>query len=72
MQQVSPGTTIATSETEPKILFRADTDQHGEWYVWRKLSMHGWATMRRCHSREDALQLAETMNRDPNGTIFRG
>jgi hypothetical protein len=57
---------------ESKVLFRADTDQHGDWYVWRKLSKNGWATMRRCDSREDAVQLAETMNRDPEGAIFHG
>ncbi|MBK7404239.1 MAG: hypothetical protein IPJ41_06295 [Phycisphaerales bacterium] len=56
--------------TEPKLLFRADTDQNGDWYVWRQLSTHGWATMRRCGCREEALELAATMNKDPGFAIF--
>lgn len=49
---------------ESKQAFRADTDQNGDWYVWRRLSASGWATMRRCDSREAAIELAETLNRD--------
>ncbi|MEN0019990.1 MAG: hypothetical protein AAF747_03795 [Planctomycetota bacterium] len=49
---------------EPKSLFRADTDQNGDWYVWRRLSASGWATLRRCDSREVAVELAASMNDD--------
>lgn len=72
MQQIPPAETSPSHSTEPKLLFRADTDQNGDWYVWRKLSKHGWATLRRCDCRETALELAESMNRDPDTTIFRG
>jgi hypothetical protein len=71
VQQVPPAA-IPVQQAEPKILFRADTDQNGDWYVWRKLSKNGWATMRRCECREIALDLAESMNRDPEGAIFHG
>lgn len=62
----------SASMAEPKLLFRADTDQNGDWYVWRKLSQNGWATLRRCDCRETALELADSMNRDPNAALFRG
>jgi hypothetical protein len=62
----------SASTAEVKLLFRADTDQNGDWYVWRKLSQNGWATLRRCECREDALDLADTMNKDPEATLFRG
>ena len=26
--------------------FRADTDQRGDWYVWRRMGATGWATLR--------------------------
>ena len=55
---------------EPKMLFRADTDQHGDWYVWRQLSKNGWATMRRCDTREDAQKIAEALNLDPSQEVF--
>lgn len=42
--------------------FRADTDQRGDWYVWRRMGATGWATMRRCETREDALRLTEELN----------
>lgn len=61
----------AASQTEPKLLFRADTDQNGDWYVWRRLGSNGWATMRRCDCRDDAEQLASTMNEDRQGSVFR-
>lgn len=48
---------------ETKGSYRADTDQSGEWYVWRRLSANGWATMQRCDSREEAVQLASDLNR---------
>lgn len=60
----------AASQAEPKLLFRADTDQNGDWYVWRRLGTNGWATMRRCESRDDAEQLAASMNQDPGGSVF--
>ena len=60
----------AASQTEPKLLFRADTDQNGDWYVWRRLGSNGWATMRRCDCRDDAEQLASTMNQDRQGSVF--
>jgi hypothetical protein len=42
--------------------FRADTDQRGDWYVWRRMGASGWATLRRCESREHALRLSEELN----------
>ncbi len=48
---------------ESKASYRADTDQSGEWYVWRRLSSNGWATLTRCTTREDAFQLADNLNR---------
>jgi hypothetical protein len=47
---------------EPKALFRADVDQSGDWYVWRRLGASGWATLRRCCDREQALELAKALN----------
>jgi len=47
---------------EPKALFRADVDQSGEWYVWRRLGASRWATLRRCCNREQALELAKSLN----------
>jgi hypothetical protein len=60
----------AASQTEPKLLFRADTDQNGDWYVWRRLGSNGWATLRRCDCRDDAEHLAESMNLDPRSPLF--
>lgn len=51
---------------ESKPAYRADTDQSGDWYVWRRLSAHGWATHRRCDSREAAVELAAMLNRGPS------
>lgn len=42
--------------------FKADEDQRGDWWVWRRVSAKGWATMRRCETREDAERLAEALN----------
>jgi hypothetical protein len=42
--------------------FRADTDQRGDWYVWRRMGASGWATLRRCATREDALRLSDELN----------
>lgn len=47
---------------EVKPLYRADTDQGGHWYVWRRLSANGWATYRKCETREAAMQLATELN----------
>jgi hypothetical protein len=60
----------AASATEPKLLFRADTDQNGDWYVWRRLGGNGWATMRRCDCRDDAHGLAQTMNQSTGDSVF--
>jgi len=49
---------------ESKNLFRADVDQSGDWYVWRRLGSSGWATLRRCTGREQALELAKALNQD--------
>jgi len=57
----NPGT---SAFLEVKTQFRADTDQNGDWWVWRRLSQNGWATMRRCETREDALTMADSLNRD--------
>lgn len=47
---------------EQKPSYRADTDQNGDWYVWRRLGPNGWATLRRCENKESAIRLAETLN----------
>ena len=60
----------AAVQAEVKLLFRADTDQNGDWYVWRRLGPHGWATMRRCGDQDEAEQIAETMNRDSTVSVF--
>ena len=49
--------------------FRADTDQRGDWYVWRRMSANGWATLRRCESREKAEELAQSLNEDPDAVL---
>ncbi len=48
---------------EAKPSFRADTDQGGHWWVWRRLSCNGWATHQRCGNREAAHELASQLNR---------
>jgi len=48
---------------EAKPSFRADTDQGGDWWVWRRLSSNGWATHQRCGNREAACELASELNR---------
>ncbi len=48
---------------EAKPSFRADTDQGGHWWVWRRLSSNGWATHQRCGNREAAHELACQLNR---------
>lgn len=45
-----------------KPVFRADTDQAGEWYVWRRVSASAWATHHRCDSRQAAVTEAQTLN----------
>ncbi|MCA9299788.1 MAG: hypothetical protein KDA28_12015 [Phycisphaerales bacterium] len=49
-------------DAESKPLFRADTDQGGDWYVWRRVSANGWATYQRCDTREDACRAAASLN----------
>jgi len=49
--------------------YRADTDQNGSWHVWRRVSARGWATHRRCRSRQDAEALAESLNADVSGSL---
>ncbi len=59
-----PDHTNQQIESKPSI--RVDTDQRGDWYVWRRLGVSsGWATFRRCESQEDANSLAEVMNQAP-------
>ncbi len=70
--ETSADTSLAGRVCEPKMLFRADTDQHGDWYVWRQLSENGWATMRRCESREDAQRLVDQLNHNPEQAFFQG
>ncbi|MFG0243359.1 MAG: hypothetical protein ACF8R9_11300 [Phycisphaerales bacterium JB054] len=62
MQEFQPNPRGSDHEIEPKSLFRADTDQHGDWYVWRRLGQNGWATMRRCDDRGAAEHMAESLN----------
>ncbi len=50
------------TQIEPKPGFRADMDQSGDWYVWRRLGANGWATLRRCECRESAHREAATLN----------
>ncbi len=61
--------TASVAETKP--LFRVDTDQNGDWYVWRRLGVNGWATMRRCDCKDQACQLADHLNADPKGSILQ-
>ena len=57
-------------DIDPKPLFRADVDQSGDWYVWRRVGVSGWATMRRCDSEQEAKDVAKAMNEDPDASIF--
>lgn len=54
---------LSSSFVESKPKFRADTDQSGSWWVWRRLSLNGWATHHRCQCREAAQILAAELNR---------
>jgi len=62
VREFNPNPDSPASEVEAKSLFRADTDQHGDWYVWRRLGQNGWATMRRCDDRGAAENMAESLN----------
>jgi len=42
--------------------YRADTDHLGDWYVWRRLSPDGWATLRRCETEAEARRIADELN----------
>lgn len=59
-QETRTHKTIAVEIDVPQ--FRADVDQRGDWYVWRRMGARGWATLRRCASREDALRLSDELN----------
>ncbi|MFI4896804.1 MAG: hypothetical protein ACIARR_03150 [Phycisphaerales bacterium JB059] len=63
---------ISESLVEGKPAFRADMDQAGDWYVWRRLGANGWATLRRCACRESAIKEAAALNQprlDPNSSL---
>ncbi len=47
---------------EIKPVYRADTDQGGDWWVWRRLSANGWATHQRCTDQDSARKLAAALN----------
>jgi hypothetical protein len=72
MRNVESNQKTSSSAIEPKPLFRADTDQHGDWYVWRRLGQNGWATMRRCDCRAAAEELARSLNDQPGEVILKG
>lgn len=71
MRDATTNANAPITEMEAKMLFRADTDQHGDWYVWRRLGVNGWATMRRCDTREIAERMARTLNQDPGAALIR-
>lgn len=48
---------------ESKLVYRADIDQSGDWYVWQRLGASGWAALQRCQDRSEAIQIASTLNR---------
>lgn len=47
----------------PRTDFRADADECGRWFVWRRLGATGWAAWRQCTSRSDAIHMAAALNR---------
>ncbi|RMH14306.1 MAG: hypothetical protein D6695_01600 [Planctomycetota bacterium] len=49
---------------EPKLVYRADVDQSGDWYVWKRLGKSGWAALQRCRDRTEAIEMASSLNRD--------
>ncbi len=53
---------MSDSQLELKPTFRADVDQSGDWYVWRRLGANGWATLRRCECRDSAHRQAAVLN----------
>lgn len=54
---------------EPDRDYRADVDQSGDWFVWRRIGTNGWATMRRCATHLDAVELAESLNLAEESTV---
>lgn len=48
---------------ESKLVYRADIDQSGDWYVWQRLGASGWAALQRCQDRMEAIQVASDLNR---------
>ncbi len=61
-QQQSGSPQISPLDLSTGPQFKAAEDQRGDWWVWRRVSAKGWATMRRCDTREDAERLAEKLN----------
>jgi len=53
---------LGETQIEAKPGFRADMDQSGDWYVWRRLGANGWATLRRCECQESASREAAQLN----------
>lgn len=56
-------TTAPRVTVESKLVYRADIDQSGDWYVWQRLGASGWAALQRCRDRMEALQMASELNR---------
>lgn len=42
--------------------FKADRDQNGDWWVWRRLSARTWVTHTRCVDEASALAIAERLS----------
>lgn len=42
--------------------YRADIDHSGRWCVWQRLGM-GWAVLRACRDRGEAIERAAELNR---------
>ncbi len=61
-QQQSGSQEISPLDLSTGPQFKAAEDQRGDWWVWRRVSAKGWATMRRCDSRDEAERLAEALN----------
>lgn len=47
---------------EPKPEYRADTNQNGRWFVWRRISATGWASHCVCESGEAARAMVDRLN----------
>ena len=53
-------TRMIRAEIKPE--YRADTNQNGRWFVWRRVSASGWATHCPCESGESARAMVERLN----------